>query len=129
VLQALYGARVTGEIQRLRIDANPAMFVILDTGAGYIQCQIASSPTAIYCEAQSAYGWPAMKARLTPERIAHLHTAGYDDSGRSENYSKMYRVGQFKDEQMADEILALLNEVYGYADMGGFVIHTEQSRN
>lgn len=50
----IYGARVSGEIQRLRVNIDRSVFVVLDTGGGYVQCGPELSPPAIYCEAQSA---------------------------------------------------------------------------
>lgn len=58
----LYGVRVTGEIQRLRVNLNRDVFVVLQAGIGYVQCQPGSSPPAIYCEAQSAESWEALRS-------------------------------------------------------------------
>jgi hypothetical protein len=44
----LYGARVTGEIQRLRVNLNRDVFVIFQAGIGYIQCHPDTSPPTIY---------------------------------------------------------------------------------
>jgi hypothetical protein len=106
---------VSAEIQRLRVNLNRRVFVVFDTGIGYIQCQPQASPAAIYCEAQSAQSWPALGAVLTPDRIAKLHAAGYADPGRAPNYWKNYPVDQATDDQIAAEILTLLHDVYGYA--------------
>jgi len=56
-LIAIYGPRAAGEIQRLRINIERRIFVVLDTGGGYIQCAPQTAPPAIYCEAQSAESW------------------------------------------------------------------------
>jgi hypothetical protein len=105
---------VSAEIQRLRVNLNRQVFVVFDTGIGYIQCQPQASPAAIYCEAQSAQSWPALGAVLTPDRIAKLHAAGYADPGRAPNYWKNYPVDQATDDQIATEILTLLYDAYGY---------------
>jgi hypothetical protein len=62
----LYGARVTGEIQRLRVNLDREVFVIFSTEIGFVQCAPQTSPGAIYCEAQSPDSWPALSSVLTP---------------------------------------------------------------
>jgi hypothetical protein len=62
----LYGARATGEFQRLRVNLGRRTYVILKTDIGYIQCESQTSPDVIYCEAQSADSWPALESVLTP---------------------------------------------------------------
>jgi hypothetical protein len=110
----IYGDRVTGEIQRLRVNMDRRIFVILDTGAGYIQCQPQTSPRAIYCEAQSADSWPVLASVLTPERLARLHAAGYADPGRAPNYWRTYALDAFDDAAITRELLTILHNVYGY---------------
>ena|ERR1700694_3789049 len=34
----IYGGRLGGEIQRLRINNERSIFIVLDTGGGYVQC-------------------------------------------------------------------------------------------
>jgi len=109
-----YGARVTAELQRLRVNLKSDAFVAFDTGIGYIQCTGATEPDGLYCEAQSADSWAALGSILTPERIARLHGAGYTDPGRAPNYSKQYPLDRFDDATIAREILTLLHDVYGY---------------
>jgi hypothetical protein len=96
-LIGLYGARVTGEIQRLRVNIDRHVFVVLETDIGYVRCGPQSSPAAIYCEAQSADSWPALASVLTPDRIARLHAAGFADPGRAPNYWKIYPADQIDD--------------------------------
>jgi hypothetical protein len=114
-LIGLYGARVTGEIQRLRINLDQPIYVILDTEAAYVQCQPQAAPPAIYCEAVSADSWPGIASLLTPERVARLHTAGFADPGRAPNYWKAYPLDAASDEAIARELLAILHDAYGYA--------------
>ena len=64
-LIAIYGPRASGEIQRLRINMERRIFVVLDTSGGYIQCAPQTAPPAIYCEAQSAESWPVLARILT----------------------------------------------------------------
>ena len=65
-LSTFYGARMTGEIQRLRVNLDRNVFVTFDAEIGYVQCAPEQKPPAIYCEAQSADSWPALASVLTP---------------------------------------------------------------
>jgi hypothetical protein len=121
-----YGTRVTGEIQRLRINAERRVFVVLQADTGYVQCEPQTSPPAIYCEAQSADSWPVLTHILTPERIAHLHAAGFTDPGRAPNYWKIYPVGAFGDAAIASELLMILHDVYDYTGSPKLEIATEK---
>lgn len=123
----LYGARVTGEIQRLRVNLDREIFVVLETEAGYVQCQPQTAPNVIYCEAQSADSWPLLARILTPERIARLHAAGFSDPGRAPNYWRAYPVDQFDDAAIARELLTILFDVYGYDGTPKLAIKTEKS--
>jgi hypothetical protein len=125
-LVALYGKAVAAEIGRIRVNARRDVFVAFDTGIGYIQCQPETEPIRFYCEAQSADSWPALAAVLTPERVARLHAAGFADPGRGPNYSKTYSADQIDDAALADEILALLHDVYGYSGASRLEIKTEE---
>lgn len=109
-----YQTRVAGEVQRLRVNIGRWVYFVMDTGAGYIQCGSQPSPAGINCEAQSAESWPVLSRILTPDRVARLHAAGYADPGRSPNYSKTYAVGELSDTAIADELLTILHEIYGY---------------
>ena len=117
--------RVFAEIQRLRINQRRDVFAIFDTGAGYVQCQPDADPPTIYCEAQSADNWPALARVLTPERIARLHAAGYQDPGRSSNYSRSYPADRSEDDHIADQILRVLHDVYGYSGAARLKVTTE----
>ena len=121
-----YGPRVTGEIQRLRVNLDRQVHVIFDTGIGYIQCETQTKPDAIYCEAQSADTWAALGAVLTPDRIARLHAAGYADPGRAPNYWKAYPIDTTKDADIAAEVLTQLHDAYGYAGAAPLEIVTEK---
>jgi hypothetical protein len=110
----MYGARTTGEIQRLRVNLDREIFVIMETDIGSVQCAPQTSPGAIYCEAQSADSWPALASILTPERVARLHAAGFSDPGRAPNYWKNYPLDHFDDATIARELLTILFDVYGY---------------
>jgi type III secretion system-like peptide-binding chaperone len=110
-----YGARVRAELQRLRVNIkDDKLFIVFQTGIGYIQCAPETEPDAIYCEAQSADSWAALSSILTADRIARLHAAGYADPGRAPNYAKEYRLDRYDDAAIAREILTLLHDVYGY---------------
>lgn len=113
-LIALYGTMVAAEIQRLRINATRRVWASFNAGIGYVQCMPGTSPPAMLCEAQSSESWPALAAILTPQRIALLHGAGYADPGRTPNYWKTYPLDKFTDAAIANELLTILYEVYGY---------------
>jgi hypothetical protein len=106
-LIGFYGARVTAEIQRLRVNAQRRVFVAFQAGIGYVQCRPDTSPPEIYCEAQSADSWEALASVLTPERIARLHSVGFTDPGRGPNYWKTYPTDQFDDGSIARELLTV----------------------
>lgn len=127
-LVEIYGARVTGEIQRLRVNADRHIFVVLQTGGGYVQCQPQTSPGAIYCEAQSADSWPVLANILTAERIARLHAIGFSDPGRAPNYWKLYPLEEFDDDAVARELLTVLYDVYGYKGLPKLALVTEKSK-
>ena len=122
-----YRTRVSGEIQRLRvnIDRPEFLYFVLDTGGGYIQCGT-EPPRAVYCEAQSAESWPGLSRVLTAQRVARLHAAGYADPGRAPNYWKSYPLDGLSDAAIAEELLTLLHEVYGYDGMPRLVFKTEK---
>jgi hypothetical protein len=122
----LYGARVSGEIQRLRVNAEREVFFVLNTDAGYIQCQPDTATKTIYCEAASAGEWPVLASVLTPERLARLHAAGYADPGRAPNYSKSYPAEALDEAALARELLTLLHDVYGYGGSPVLEISTEK---
>lgn len=113
-LITIYGATAAAEIQRLRINGARRVYVVFDAGIGYIQCAPEVPLVAIYCEAQSAESWAALTSILTPERVARLHNAGYAAPGRAPNYSKSYPLDKYKDTAIAEDILTILHEVYGY---------------
>jgi hypothetical protein len=124
----LYGARVTGEIARLRVNIDRRVFAVFEAGIGYVQCEPDSSPPAIYCEAQSADSWEALASVLTPDRVARLHAAGFADPGRAPNYWKRYRVDQVDDAGIAHEVLTILHDVYGYNGLPKLKVKTEEAR-
>jgi hypothetical protein len=126
-LITIYAARVSGEIQRLRVNSGRQIFFVLDTGGGYIQCG-PSSARAIYCEAQSADSWPVLARILTPDRIARLRAAGFADPGRAPNYWKIFQVGDSSDVAIASELLTLLHDVYGYDGSPKLEFATEKGR-
>ena len=128
VLVARYGPSAATEIQRLRLNAKTYVFVVFDSGIGYIQCQPQTDPAGIYCEAQSADSWAALGSVLTPDRIARLHAAGFADPGRAPNYSKTYPANQFDDDAIAREVLTLLHDVYGYNGAVALRVKTEENR-
>ena len=124
----LYGPKLTAEIRRLRVNMHRVeVFAIFDSGLGYLQCQPETDPDAFYCEAQSAESWPALAAVLTPERIARLHAAGFEDPGRAPNYSKSYPADKIDDAALASEVLTLLHDVYGYYGANALEVKTEEN--
>lgn len=124
-----YAIRVSGELQRLRINLERKIFFALDTGGGYVQCAPQTSPQAIYCEAQSAESWALLARLLTPDRVARLHAAGFADPGRAPNYWKVYPLGRFTDRAIAEELLAILYDVYGYTGAPGLKFATEKGKS
>ncbi len=110
----IYGTRVSGEIQRLRVNIDRNVFIVVDTGGGYVQCGPQSAPPSIYCEAQSADSWPVLARILTPDRVTRLRATGFADPGRSPNYWKTYPIAKFRDVAIAEELLTILYDVYGY---------------
>jgi hypothetical protein len=113
-LIAAYGLRATAEIQRLRINLDRRIFVVFDTGAGYVQCAPYTSPPAVYCEAQSAESWPTLARLVTPDRFARLRALGFAEPGRSPNYAKIYPLDRHSDAAIAEELLTVLYDVCGY---------------
>ena len=98
---------------------------VFEAGIGYIQCEPQFSP-AIYCEAQSADSWQALASVPTPERLGRLHAAGFADPGRAPNYWKKY-VDQFDNPAIADEVLTILHDVYGYNGLPKLKVITEET--
>ena len=125
-LIARYGQRVTGEIARLRINAESRVYVIFDAGIGYLQCAPESEPLGIYCEAESIAEWAALAAVLTPERLARLHALGFADPGRAPNYWQTYDVEKNSDEAIARSLLTVLFDVYGYRGAPALQVKTER---
>jgi hypothetical protein len=124
-----YGSRVTGEIQRLRINVEERIFVVFDTGGGYVQCAPQTRPDAIYCEAQTAESWPVLARILTPERVARLSAAGFVEPGRAPNYWKVYSMEKFSAAAIAKEVLTILYDVYGYNGSPALRFATEKGKS
>ncbi len=101
------------------------IYIIFDTGIGYVQCMPETTPPAIYCEAQSAETWAPLSAVLSPERILLLHKAGYTDPGRALNYWKLYPLETSTDDSIAREITGVLHTVYGYTGSQKLEYNTE----
>ncbi len=111
-----YDTMVMREVKRLKDNIGGArIFLVLDTGRGYVQCEPQSESRALYCEAQSVDSDPALKNVLTPDREAILHAAGFDDPGPTQNYSRIYPIDKFDSIAIADALLTILHDVYGYA--------------
>lgn len=127
-LVAAFGARVAGELQRLRVNADRPVHLILDAEIGYVQCIANTKPDEFYCEAESEDSWPALTSVLTPERIARLHAAGFRDPGRAPNYSRVFAFAETTDAALARQLLVILHEVYGYRGKPPLKIVTEQGR-
>jgi hypothetical protein len=125
-LIGFYGAKVTAEIQRLRVNARRDVFAAFQAGIGYVQCRPDILPPTIYCEAQSADSWQALASVLTPERIHRLHELGFADPGRGPNYSKTYATDQFDDTAIARELLTVLHDAYGYSGQPTLKVTTEE---
>jgi hypothetical protein len=123
----IYGGTVTAEVQRLRVNSARRFFFVLDIDAGYVQCRY--EPQEFYCEAQSADSWEALARILTPERVARLHAAGFADPGRAPNYWKTYSADTSTDKAIADELLTILHDAYGYDGRPKLKIKTEKGRS
>jgi hypothetical protein len=124
-LITIYGTTVTAEIQRLRINAANRVYAVFDAGIGYVQCMPETPSPAFYCEAQSAESWAALATVLTPDRVSLLRKVGYADPGRAPNYWKSYAFEKYSDAVMANEILTILYDVYGYTGTAKLKIKTE----
>jgi hypothetical protein len=122
----VYGPRLTSEIRRLRANKHLRVYAVFDAGLGYVQCQPVRDPDGFYCEAQSADSFPGLATVLTPERIARLRAAGFEDPGRAPNYSKIYVGDQIDDAGLASELLTLLHEAYGYYGANKLEVKTER---
>lgn len=123
------GPGVAREIHRLRVNlGGPRVFTVLETGRGYVQCEPETTPPAIYCEAQSAESWPALAATLTPDRVARLAAAGFESPGLRQNYWRSYPAAQFDDATIADALLRILHDVYGYDGTPALTVQTEKER-
>jgi T3SS (YopN, CesT) and YbjN peptide-binding chaperone 3 len=127
-LIAIYGPRAAGEVQRLRINSERRIFVVLDTGGGYIQCAPQTAPPAIYCEAQSAENWPVLARILTPARVAQLRAAGFADPRRAPNYWKIYPTSDYSDAAIAEELLTILHDIYRYEGVPTLEFKTEKGK-
>jgi hypothetical protein len=127
-LITIHGARVAGEIMRLHVNIDRQVFFVLTTGNGYIQCGPQSSPPAVYCEAQSAESWARLTEILTPDRLARLRAMGFAEPGRSPNYWKSYLLGEFSDGAIAEELLMILFDIYGYHGAPKLQFSTEKGR-
>ena len=127
-LVQLYGNRLIGELQRLRVNVDRRVFVVFDAGIGYVQCRPQTSPAAIYCEAQSADSWPALLSVLTAERVERLHALGFADPGRGPNYWKVYPLDAFEDAAVARELLTVLHDAYGNTGLPELKVKTEEPR-
>ncbi len=125
-LMSAFGARMTGELQRIRVNSDRRVFVIFDAGIGYVQCS--PEPDSFYCEAQSADAWAPLASVLTPDRIERLHAAGFADPGRSPNYWRNYPIPATADAALAHELIAVLHDVYGYRGKPALKISTDQDR-
>ena len=125
-LIGVYGTKATAEIQRLRINSDRDVFVVFETGGGYVQCAPDKSPSGIYCEAQSADSWEFLANVLTSERVARLHAAGYTDPGRAPNYWRTYALTDFDDAAIARDLLTILYDVYGYSGSPKLKFKTEK---
>jgi hypothetical protein len=128
LLVDLYGPRATAEIQRLRVNLERNIFVVFETGIGYVQCEPQTAPDAIYCEAQSPASGAALAGVLTPDRLAKLHAAGYADPGRAANYWKKYPLDKYDDAAIATEVITLLHDAYGYNGAEQLNFKTEAGR-
>jgi hypothetical protein len=127
-LIGFYAAKVTAEIQRLRVNARRRVFAVFEAGIGYVQCQPDISPPTIYCEAQSAESWQALASVITPDRVNRLHDLGFADPGRGPNYWKNYPTEQIDDAAIARELLTVLHDVYGYSGQPTLKVETEEAR-
>jgi hypothetical protein len=126
-LIGFYGAQVTAEIQRLRVNGRRRVFAVFEAGIGYVQCEPDISPPTIYCEAQSAESWQALASVLTSDRVNRLHDLGFADPGRGPNYWKNYATEQIDDASIARELLTVLHDVYGYNGQPTLKVKTEEA--
>ena len=124
-----YGARVTGEIQRLIVNRDDHFIhLVLNTKAGYVQCAPNAPPPSINCEAASADSIPTLAAVLNADRVARLHALGYADPDRVSNYAKAFPIAKAEASPIALELLTILYDVYGYRGTPKLGIWTERGR-
>lgn len=125
-LQKTYGPLVNAELNRLWINRSKRVFVVFDPGLGYIQCMPDRDPEGFYCEAQSEDSYPALAALLDEKRKAILHDAGFADPGETPNYWKRYSAGDHTTTDIAQDILKILHDVYGYRGATKLKVKTER---
>ena len=75
---------------------------------------------------RSAICGDVARACANPNRRAcgTAHAAGYADPGRAPNYWKNYSLDEFTDRAIAEELLAILYEVYAYSGVPKLIFKT-----
>lgn len=63
---------------------------------------------------------------LTPARVAGLRAAGFADPGRAPNYWKIYPTDKHEDTAIAEELLTILHDIYGYEGVPPLKFKTEK---
>lgn len=112
-LEARYIPAMTAELTR--IAADPEAYAIFEAGPAYVQCMPDDEDRSMYCEAASgdAVGNPVERI-LTPERKAKLIAAGFEPPGKVMNYRRLYPRAQFDMKTLANALLDVLRDAYGY---------------
>ena len=128
-LDKRYAEAIAKQLDRLRNGAEKQdIWAIFTADIAYIQCQYDHDGRQMYCEAASvdAIG-PELAPFLTPARQHLLVRAGYHEPGRVMNYWRYYRSDQYTPAKIANSMLAVFFQAYGYRGTPALTLVTEAS--
>ena len=110
-----------------RLESVTDSHVIFDGGPAYVQCANDVEDKQLYCEAASADAVGAPIERiLTPDRIAKLREAGFSPPGKAMNYWRFYPQAEYTKAAVAQALLDVLKDAYGYYGAPKMNVETEQ---
>ena len=125
-LAARYAAAMAPQLKRLE-SGQEHIWAVFVAGIPYVQCQYDSEDTAFYCEAASDDASGAPLARiLTPDRRQKLIDAGFEPPGKVVNFRRFYPLAQYDEVAVAEALLAVLHDAYGYGGTPALRLHTEK---
>jgi hypothetical protein len=123
--RSVYLIYMAEELKRLESVKNS--YVIFEAGPAYVQCMNDDEDRKIYCEAASADAVGAPIERiLTPDRIAKLYAAGFKPPGKTMNYARFYPQADYTKAAIAQALLDVLKDAYGYYGAPKMNLETEQ---